>query len=144
GDVDTLALRLAALMPEHSAEEYRRVLKSGKSFVYLSRRAMPELVSAVNALGEPGIVFEREPDRLYPNLGLAAHVLGFTNLDGVGEAGVERAFDGRLVSQDTRGTPLQLSIDARVQQALEAVLNTAMAKFSAIGAAGVVMDIASA
>jgi cell division protein FtsI (penicillin-binding protein 3) len=141
GDVDTVAARLAQLMPEHSVEDYRRMLKSGKSFVYLSRRAMPDLVAAVNAIGEPAIVFDREPERLYPNLDLAAHVLGYTNLDGMGDAGIERALDQRLAAPDQRGTPLQLSVDARVQQALEAELSSAMANFSAIGAAGIVMDI---
>jgi cell division protein FtsI (penicillin-binding protein 3) len=55
-------------MPERSAAEYRAILRSSKSFVYLSRRAVPELVSAINAIGEPAIVFDREPERLYPNL----------------------------------------------------------------------------
>jgi len=141
GNPDELAARLAQLMPEKSEAEYRQILRSGKSFVYLSRRAMPELVTAVNALGEPGIVFEREPERVYPNLELASHVIGFTNLDGKGEAGIERALEDRLSNPASRGTPLQLSIDARVQQALEAELSAAMTHFSAIGAAGVVMDI---
>jgi cell division protein FtsI (penicillin-binding protein 3) len=141
GDPKELAAKLAELMPERSAAAYLQILKSGKTFAYLSRRAMPELVGAVNALGEPGIVFDREPDRLYPNLGLAAHVIGYTNLDGRGAAGIERAFDERLRQPDMRGTPVQLSMDARIQQALEAELGAAMAKFSAVGAAGVVMDI---
>jgi cell division protein FtsI (penicillin-binding protein 3) len=140
GDPDEVAAKLAQLMPERSAAEYRRILRSDKTFTYLSRRALPELVAAVNALGEPALVFSREPERLYMNLGLAAHVLGYTNLDGRGEAGIERALEPRLTGPD-RGTPLQLSIDARVEQALEAELGAAMAKFSAIGAAGIVMDI---
>jgi cell division protein FtsI (penicillin-binding protein 3) len=141
GDPAELASKLAELMPEKSPAQYLQILKSGKSFVYLNRRAMPELVSAVNALGEPAIVFDREPERLYPNLGLAAHVIGYTNLDDHGAAGVERAFDERLGKKDLRGSPLQLALDARVQQALEAELGAAMTKFSAIGAAGVVMDL---
>ena len=138
---DELAERLAELMPERSAAQYRAILRSGKSFVYLNRRAMPELVAKVNALGDPGLVFDREPERLYPNLGLASHVLGYTNLDGRGEARIERALDSRLSDPQLRGAPVQLSIDARVQQAMEAELSSAMAKFSAIGAAGIVMDI---
>ena len=141
GDPDSIAAKLAELMPEKSKAEYLRILRSDKNFIYLSRRAVPELVAAVNALGEPGIVFDREPERLYPNLGLAAHVLGYTDLDGRGAAGVERAFEERLSVPDQRGDPLQLSIDSRIQQAMEAELSAAMAKFSAIGAAGVVMDI---
>ena len=141
GDADSIAIRLAELMPEHSVDQYRAVLRSGKNFVYLSRRARPELVAAINAIGEPAIVFEREPERVYPNLDLGAHVLGYTNLDGTGNAGIERALNERLSDPAERGTPLQLSVDARVQQALEAELSAAMANFSAIGAAGVVMDI---
>jgi cell division protein FtsI (penicillin-binding protein 3) len=140
GDKEELAAKLAELLPQRTASEYLKILKSSKNFVYLNRRALPELVAAVNALGEPGFAFEREPERLYPNLGLAAHVLGYTNLDGRGEAGIERALEPRLTGA-ARGEPLQLSVDARVQQALEAELGAAMTKFSAIGAAGVVMDI---
>ena len=53
------------------------LLTSGKSFTYLQRRASPALVEQVNAIGEPAIVFDREPQRLYPQSTLAAHVLGF-------------------------------------------------------------------
>jgi cell division protein FtsI (penicillin-binding protein 3) len=141
GNPAELADKLNELMPEKSAAQYLALLKSDRTFVYLSRRAMPELVAAVNALGEPGIAFDREPERLYPNLELAAHVVGYTDLDGKGAAGIERAFDQRLSDPATRGEPIQLSIDARVQQALEAELSAAMHKFSAIGAAGVIMDV---
>ena len=143
GDKDELARRLAELMPERSAAEYRALLDSKKRFVYLRRRAMPELVAAVNALGEPGLDFSREPERLYPNGAMAAHIIGYTNLDGKGEAGMERALDARLADPARRGEPVQLSLDARVQHALESELHAAMTKFSAVGAAGVIMDIHS-
>src|SRR5206468_4242618 len=141
GDKLTLADHLAQLMPEHSAEQYFAMLRSGKPFFYLRRRASPELVEAVNALGEPGLEIQREPDRLYPQTSLAAHVIGFTDIDGHGAAGVERAYDSYLADPRSRGTPLTLSVDSRVQQALEAELGDAMQHFSAIGAAGVVMDV---
>jgi cell division protein FtsI (penicillin-binding protein 3) len=141
GDKLTLARKLAQLMPERDEAAYFAMLRSGSSFHYLRRRAAPALVEAVNALGEPGIALEREPERLYPQTSLAAHVIGYTTIDGHGVAGVERAFDDRLSDAATRGDPLQLSIDARVQQALEHELLVAMTKFSAIGGAGVVMDI---
>jgi cell division protein FtsI (penicillin-binding protein 3) len=141
GDKLALAQHLAQLMPEHSAAEYFAILRSGKPFVFLRRRASPELVEAVNALGEPGLALEREPDRLYPQTTLAAHVLGFTNIDGKGAAGAERAFDTYLSDPRTRGKPLVLSISSKVQQALEAELGDALQHFSAIGAAGVVMDV---
>ena len=141
GDKLALAQRLAQLMPEYSAEQYFALLKSNKTFFYLRRRASPELVEAVNAIGEPGLAIQREPDRLYPQTSLAAHVIGFTDIDGHGVAGMERAFDSQLSDPASRGRPLVLSIDSRVQQALEHELLDAMTHFSAIGAAGVVMDV---
>ena len=64
GDKLALAERLAQLMPEQTAQQYFALLRSGKNFFYLRRRASPELVEAVNAIGEPGLAIEREPDRL--------------------------------------------------------------------------------
>jgi cell division protein FtsI (penicillin-binding protein 3) len=141
GDKLALAQKLAQLMPEHSEEQYFAMLRSGKPFFYLRRRASPDLVEAVNALGEPGLALEQEADRLYPQTSLAAHVLGFTDIDGHGAAGAERAFDKYLSDPATRGQPLTLSISSRVQQALQHELEDAMTHFSAIGAAGVVMDV---
>ena len=136
-----LARNLAALMPEKTEEQYYRLLKSGRTFFYLRRRASPDLVERVNALGEPGLAVQREPDRLYPQTSLAAHVIGYTDVDGHGVAGMERAFDDRLSNFATRSEPLTLSISSRLQQALEHELLDAMTTFSAVGAAGIVMDI---
>jgi cell division protein FtsI (penicillin-binding protein 3) len=141
GDKLELARRLAELMPERSQEQYFVLLKSGQPFFYLRRRAPPALVESVNALGEPGLAIQREPDRLYPQTSLAAHVIGYTDIDGHGVAGMERSFDSYLSDPRTRGQPLTLSIDSRIQQALEHELLDALTKYSAIGAAGVVMDI---
>jgi len=136
-----LARKMAELMPEKDAATYLAMLRSNHSFYYLRRRAPPGLVSAINTLGEPGLALEREPDRLYPQTSLAAHVVGFTDVDGKGNAGIERAFDEQLSDPARRGQPIVLSISSRVQQALEHELNEAMTHFSAIGAAGVIMDI---
>ena len=141
GDKLAIARALARLMPERSEEQYFAMMRSNQPFFYLRRRAAPDVVAAVNALGEPGLAIQREPDRLYPQTSLAAHVIGFTNIDGHGGAGAERAFDSYLSNPATRGTPLMLSIDSRVQQALEHELGDALTTFSALGAAGVVMDV---
>ena len=120
GDKLALARRLAQLMPEQTEEQYFALLKSGSRSSISAAAPRPSLVEAVNALGEPGLAIEREPDRLYPQTTLAAHVLGYTDIDGHGVAGMERAFDSYLSDPRTRGTPLVLSIDSRIQQALEA------------------------
>ena len=136
-----LARALAKIMPERDEAAYYAMLRSDKTFFYLRRRAAPDVVEAINALGEPGLGLDREPDRLYPQTSLAAHVLGYTDTDGRGTAGIERAFDDRLSDPATRDEPLMLSISSRIQQAMEHELLDAMTRFSAIGAAGVIMDI---
>lgn len=138
---EDLAPKLAALMPERTEAQYLALLKSGVHFTYLRRRAMPELVAAVNALGEPGMAFSREPERLYPQLTLAAHVLGYTDMDGHGVTGMERVLDKRLSDAALRKTPVALSIDKRVQAAMESELNSAMVAHQALGATGLVMDV---
>ncbi|HEU4876645.1 MAG TPA: penicillin-binding transpeptidase domain-containing protein, partial [Sphingomicrobium sp.] len=141
GNKFALSQKLAELMPEKDAATYLAMLRSSRKFYYLRRRAAPALVDAVNALGEPGMALSREPDRLYPQTALAAHVLGYTDVDGKGSSGIERAFNDRLTDPAKRGEPLILSISSPVQQALEHELQTAMTEFSAIGAAGVIMNI---
>jgi cell division protein FtsI (penicillin-binding protein 3) len=143
GDKLEIARALARLMPERDVASYYAMLRSGRPFFYLRRRASPALVEAVNALGEPGLAIAREPDRLYPQTSLAAHVIGYTDVDGHGVAGLEHAFDERLSNPDTRSQPLTLSISSRIQQALEHELLAAMTQFSAVGAAGIIMDIHS-
>ena len=139
-DPQELAANLHDLMPERSAEEYVEILTSERSFSYLRRRALPELVAQVNALGEPAMEYLREPERLYPQTNLAAHVLGWVNLDGHGVTGMEAVLEERLMDPAQRTEPVALSIDSRVQAAVQIELATAMRRFNAIGAAGIVLD----
>ena len=140
-DPEVLAPQLAELMPERTEAEYLEILRSGRSFAYLERRALPELVSEVNALGEPAMEFLREPERLYPQTNLAAHILGWVNLDGHGVTGMEQVLEDRLMDPAHRGEPVALSIDARVQAAVQGELAASMQRFEAIGAAGIVLDV---
>lgn len=144
GDKMELASKLAALMPDRGDQAwFYGQLAKDVSFTYLQRRASPALVEQVNALGEPAIVFARETQRLYPQSTLAAHVLGFLSPEGHGMAGMERVLDERLLDPSTRGGPIALAIDTRVQAAIESELARAMATFSARGAGGVVLDVAT-
>lgn len=138
---EELAPKLAALMPEKTEAQYLAILKSKTRFTYLRRRALPELVAQVNALGEPAIEFAREPQRLYPQGSLATHVLGYADFEGRGVTGLERVFDERLLSPSAKTHPLQLALDVRVQGVLEAELADAMTKQQAVGATGLVMDV---
>ena len=141
GDKAELARRLHELMPERSAAEFHRLLNSQSNFVYLARRALPELVVAVNGLGEPGIEPSREPERLYPQTAMAGHVLGWTDSEGHGVAGMERVLEERLTAAATRGQPVALAIDSRVQATIEAELASAVASMQAEGGTGIVLDV---
>jgi cell division protein FtsI (penicillin-binding protein 3) len=143
GDRTALAAALARILPDRPPEAIEAALNHPGRFRYVARRILPEQAQAIRELGEPGLTLEREPERLYPNQGLAAHLVGYTGIDGRGEGGIERAFEARLTDPARRDRPLALSIDARVQQALESELAAQMAEQQAAGAAGVVMDIHS-
>jgi cell division protein FtsI (penicillin-binding protein 3) len=142
GDPAEIASRLAELMPERGDQAFfHRLLTGDVSFTYLQRRASPALVEAVNAIGEPAIVFDRETQRLYPQSSMAAHALGFLSTDGKGMSGMERVLDARLTNPALSGKPVALSIDTRVQAAMESELGRAMAAYQARGAAGLVLDV---
>ncbi len=141
GEPHALAQALSAILTDKTPAQLYAELTHPGAFRYLARRVLPEQAKRINDLGEPSITLEREPERLYPNLDLGAHVLGYTDIDGHGKYGIERALETRLSDKATRGKPVFLAMDSRVQQALESELFAAMTKFSAIGAAGVVMDV---
>ena len=144
GDKMDIAARLAALMPDRGDQAwFYGQLTKNVSFTYLQRRASPALVEQVNAIGEPAIVFARETQRLYPQSTLAAHALGFLSTDGHGMSGMERVLDERLLDPANNGAPVALSIDTRVQAAIESELARAMTTFSARGAGGIVLDVSS-
>lgn len=139
-DRQYLADELHKIFPDMPREDLLAKV-SGSRPTYIRRRALPDQVAAVNAIGDVGFDFPREKERLYPQSTLAAHVLGFTNAEGHGVTGVEGAFDQRLIDKATRGEPLALSIDARVQGVLESELSTAVANLEAIGGAGIILDV---
>ncbi|WP_375394803.1 peptidoglycan D,D-transpeptidase FtsI family protein [uncultured Sphingomonas sp.] len=144
GDPMDIAARLAALMPDRGDQAaFYRLLTSKVSFTYLQRRASPALVEQVNAIGEPAIVFARETQRLYPQSSLAAHALGFLSTDGHGMSGMERVLDQRLLDPTKNGQPVALSIDTRVQAAMESELGRAAATFQTRSATGIVLDVHS-
>lgn len=135
-----LADELHKIFPDMSREELLAKV-SGSRPTYIRRRALPDQVAAVNAIGDVGFDFPREKERLYPQLTLAAHVMGFLNAEGHGVTGVEGAFDQRLIDKATRGEPLALSIDTRVQGVLESELSNAVTNLEAIGGAGIILDV---
>ncbi|MBT6910350.1 MAG: penicillin-binding protein 2, partial [Rhodospirillaceae bacterium] len=139
-DVAVAARRLVAVLPELSPSAVHERLSSGRAFVWLKRNLTPTQQAAVNDLGIPGLYFRAEQRRLYPHGALEAHVLGFTDVDGNGIAGIEKYFDQDMRDRGPEGQSLQLSLDVRVQHVLRDELTAAMRRFRATGAAGLVMN----
>jgi cell division protein FtsI (penicillin-binding protein 3) len=137
-----VATRLKAIFPDLDLAETTRFLTAGKAG-YLRRRVLPDEVNAVNAIGELALETPAETDRQYPQGKLAAHVLGYVASDGHGRVGMESFLDSRLLDPAARGKPVPLSIDVRVQGALEDELASGMRAVQAVGAAGIVLDVDS-
>jgi cell division protein FtsI (penicillin-binding protein 3) len=137
-----VAKRLHAIFPDLDVAATVRFLAAGKPG-YIRRRVLPEEVNAVNAIGELALETPEEDDRQYPQGRLAAHVLGYVADDGHGRVGMEAYLDKRLLDPAERGKPVSLSIDVRVQGALEDELRSGMEAVDAIGAAGIVLDVNS-
>jgi len=132
------ATRLAQVLPELDIADVAALLGSSRQFVYLRRNLTPRQYQDVNALGIPGFQFEKGETRIYPHGPLVAHVVGMTDIDNVGIAGIEKRFESSL--RDLR-EPLALSIDIRVQTIVRDQLLRAVEEFKAIGGTGMVMDV---
>lgn len=155
-----------ALAPVLGISEARleEKLSSGRTFTYLRRRVPADVAQAVRALDFPGVGTHPEPKRFYSNVGLAAHVLGFTNLDGEGRAGVERVFDEALQGSSMRvpslrdalgnrvfsegyvpnavleGSDLRLTLDRHIQHAAERALADAVTEHEARAGVALVLE----
>src|SRR6266404_2336098 len=135
--------------------------ESGATFVWIARKLPPEKREAVEALNLKGIYFQKENQRFYPKRDLAAHVLGFVDLDEKGLGGIEyeldeqirgksekiivmadarqRWFDGGEAQRE-RGANVVLTLDEKVQYIAERELGAAIAKTRAIAGTVVVMN----
>ena len=137
GDV---AARLKEIFPDMDQAAIAAKLASGKPG-YLRKRLLPEEANLVQQIGELALEMPMESARHYPQGKMAAHVLGYVGADGKGRVGMEQVFNDHLTDPATRGTPVALSIDVRVQGALEDELRRGMKLTQAQGGAGIVLDV---
>ncbi|MCR9215358.1 MAG: penicillin-binding protein 2 [Proteobacteria bacterium] len=140
-DRQELASKLSVVLDDMSEAVILSKLASAKNFVWLKRNLTPNQQFEINSLGIPGLHFKEEEKRFYPMGTLASHLLGYTDVDNRGIAGVEKYFDGQLSGSGTEPKRIDLSIDVRIQHALRDELSRYMSIFRAIGAAGMVMDV---
>ena len=149
-------------------DKVQRLLASRaeREFVYLRRHISPDLASQVAALKIPGVHLQREYRRYYPGGEVAAHVVGFTNIDDTGQEGIELAYEDWLggepgakrvvkdgnhkiiedvesIRRPSPGKDLKLSIDRRIQYLAYRELKAVMKEHKAKSASAVVLDVKS-
>ena len=149
-------------MPE---KELRAVLakEADKRFMYLKRHMNPAIAEKVKALEITGVYFEREFKRYYPAGAVSGHLLGFTNIDDVGQEGMEHGYEhilrGKIgkkrvikdgkghvikdvenIKQAEAGRDLVLTIDQRIQYLAYRELQNVLIENKAHSASLVVLD----
>lgn len=135
-----VAARLKAIFPDLNEDKVAAQFAARRQG-YILRRLLPEDANKVQDIGELALEMPMEEDRHYPQGKMAAHVLGYVAADGKGRVGMEQVFDKQLSNPVTRGTPMAVSIDVRVQGALEDELRRGMKLTQAQGGAGIVLDV---
>lgn len=133
-------------------------------FQFIKRQVDPDIARRIEKLNLAGIGMQTEAKRVYPDGRLASHVLGFVNVDGIAQEGIEAAYDdilegtpGRMrLEQDPEGRPLPqaefsyeapvpgesllLSIDKDIQFDTELALAEAVRAYHATSGSAIVMD----
>jgi cell division protein FtsI (penicillin-binding protein 3) len=156
-----LAAQLLSRVLRIPSEVLEAKLASAQNFVWIARKVPPDKKEAVEALNLKGIYFQKENQRIYPKRDLAAHVLGFVDLDEKGLGGIEyqldsqirgksekivvmadarqRWFDG-VEAQRDRGADVVLTLDEQIQYIAERELGAAITKTHALAGSVVVMN----
>ncbi len=151
---------------KHASVKSMLASRADREFIYLHRHITPALAAQVEALDIPGVYLQREYRRYYPDGEVAAHVVGFTNVDDVGQEGLELAFEDWLtgepgakrvikdgkshivedvesISRPSPGKDLRLSIDRRIQYIAYRELKAVLQEHKAEAASAVVLDVKS-
>ena len=148
-DIDEAVELITATLPELESKSLREKLTApGRAFVWLKRQASPEERDAVYNLGIPGVGYVNERKRVYPLGRLAAHTIGYVDVDTKGIAGIEKFLDdqGALytasLSEPNSATtaPAQLAMDTRIQHAVADEVAKAVLKFRAKAGGGIILD----
>lgn len=139
-DPDKIADDLIQIFPSMDRADLLEKLHSKAAFKYLRRNLTPQEQFQVNNLGYPQLNFINSERRVYPQSNLLSHLIGFTDIDNQGIAGLEKQYETLLTSD----TKITLSVDVRLQTIMHAILTEAVAKFQADGAVGIIMDAQNA
>jgi cell division protein FtsI (penicillin-binding protein 3) len=139
-DVAETRRALRRALPAVEARRLEKVLHGGRR-TFLAGGLTPVEKDRIHDLGLPGLSFEPEQRRVYPLGPTASHLIGFSDSGGAGLAGAEFAFDDVIRTGAAKHQPQALSIDLRVQGALEDEVIKAAQSFQAKGAVGIVTNV---
>jgi len=137
-NAEEASAKLKKALPDLDKASLLKELKESKRFVTIRRRLTPRQVFEVNKLGIAGVEFAPDESRIYPSGEVTAHVIGFTDIDNNGIAGLESGLNTRLQNNPD---PVTTSLDIRLQTIMHRELKQAMDAYKAIGAAGLIMDV---
>lgn len=90
---------LSVLLDMDKADVEERITRKSGRFVYLKRQMVPEVADDIISLKIPGVYLKNESKRYYPEGEVAAHVLGFTDINDEGQEGVERGWEETLAGE---------------------------------------------
>jgi cell division protein FtsI (penicillin-binding protein 3) len=140
-DVHESVTKLGKIFPALDPKKTEERLKAKGQFVWIKRDLHPDEAAKVRHLGLPGMYFATEQRRAYLQGPLFAHVLGGVDIDNKGTSGIEKALEARITNRDAG--PVTLSLDLSVQHAMRDALLSAMTRYKALGAAGMILDVNS-
>jgi cell division protein FtsI (penicillin-binding protein 3) len=138
-DPNEVRRELSLALPQLSAARLDHALNADKR-QYLLGGLTPVEKDKIDDLGLPGVSFEPESKRVYLLGPTAGHVIGFVDRGGAGLSGAELALNDTILS-DAGKQSVPLSIDLRVQTALQDEVQKAALMHQAIGAVGIVTNV---
>jgi cell division protein FtsI (penicillin-binding protein 3) len=162
---DVVSLKKLAKVLDMTLPDLNKKLEDeDKTFVWLKRQVDESVGKQVEALGLSGIYQRKEYKRQYPEGEAAAHVVGFTNVEDLGQEGMELTFNKELAGRNgsrrvikdrlgrvvedvgdqippVDGRDLQLSIDSKVQFFAYQTLKAAVIEHKAKAGSVVVLDV---
>lgn len=139
-DPEKTAQQLAEILPGLNYGDTLQKLQRQGRFIWIKRNITPAEQFEVLKLGEPGLNFKEEWQRIYPQGNLASHLVGYTDVDSKGLGGIEHSFNKLLAGG---GQALTLSLDVRIQHIMRRELQEAIKTYNAKAGTGVVLDMAS-
>ena len=139
-DIDEAVNKLSSVFNDINTKELEKKISSSKKFLWIKRNLSPQQEQAVLNLGIPGMHFLKTERRVYPDCNLLSHIIGGSDVDNVGIAGIEKVFDDALRESTN---PISLSIDMKIQYAVRDELQKSINEFNAVGGAAVVMNISN-